>query len=99
VSVLPRREFLRLGLGGFAGLSLANLYLLQAQSGRAPNERAALIVVWLRGGASSFFGGPTRGGTVIGRTDQLGSITMARAQAIIEDARHAANLRRSQVSL
>jgi hypothetical protein len=53
---LRRREFLRLGLTGFAGLSLPALYRLRAQAAAAETgasrERTALIVVWLHGGAS-----------------------------------------------
>ena len=47
-----RREFLRLGLAGFGSLSLGDLFRLRAQAGPAKAERTALIVVWLRGGAS-----------------------------------------------
>src|ERR1043166_9011071 len=48
-----RRQFLQVGLTAVAGLSLPNLYRLQAQSerGSAP-ERTAVILVWLRGGMS-----------------------------------------------
>ena len=52
-TLLGRRELLRLGLTGFAGLSLPDLYRLQAASGDSPQaERTAVILVWLRGGAS-----------------------------------------------
>src|SRR5262245_62069704 len=49
---LPRRNFLRLGLAGFAGLGLPELFRLRASA--APNEsrRSSMIVVWLHGGAS-----------------------------------------------
>ncbi|WP_299467031.1 DUF1501 domain-containing protein [uncultured Gimesia sp.] len=54
-----RREFLKIGLGGFSSLSLPGLYQLQAASaGAKPNlpkkskERTSVILVWLRGGAS-----------------------------------------------
>jgi uncharacterized protein (DUF1501 family) len=47
-----RREFLRLGLAGLGSLSLGDLFRLRAQAGGATSERTALIVVWLRGGAS-----------------------------------------------
>jgi uncharacterized protein (DUF1501 family) len=50
---LPRREFLRAGLAGFAGLSLADLGRLRAQAPTAARgERTAIILVWLRGGMS-----------------------------------------------
>ena len=51
-----RREFLRIGLTGFSGLTLSQL--LQLRSGAAEtatnpgSERTAIILVWLRGGAS-----------------------------------------------
>jgi len=50
---MPRREFLRVGLSGFASLSLPGLLQLRARGGtesRAP--KTAIILVWLRGGAS-----------------------------------------------
>ena len=52
-----RREFLRIGLTGFAGLSLSDILRLQAgaaetASVKAASERPAVILVWLRGGAS-----------------------------------------------
>lgn len=51
---LPRRDFLRIGLSGFASLSLPAFLRLRAQvaSTGEPRERTALILVWLRGGAS-----------------------------------------------
>jgi uncharacterized protein (DUF1501 family) len=56
---LRRREFLRIGLGGFASLSLPNLLRLRAEAtasgaeGHLANEeKTAVILVWLRGGAS-----------------------------------------------
>jgi uncharacterized protein (DUF1501 family) len=50
---MRRREFLRLGLAGLGSMTLSQLYRLRAAapSGRG-NERPALIVVWLQGGAS-----------------------------------------------
>ncbi len=51
-SGLPRREFLRTGLNGFAALSLPSLLQLQAQAKQQTAERTAVILVWLRGGAS-----------------------------------------------
>ena len=48
---LERREFLRAGLTGFASVSLAGLYKLRAlAAGRSADT--AVILVWLRGGAS-----------------------------------------------
>lgn len=48
-----RREFLRLGLSGFGSLSLPGLFRLRAAAANAsPNEKTAVILVWLRGGAS-----------------------------------------------
>src|SRR5437667_2532517 len=57
VSVCPgpikRREFLRIGLSGFASLSLPGLFRLRAQAAtEKPKARTAVILVWLRGGAS-----------------------------------------------
>ena len=46
-----RREFLRFGLAGCGMLSLPNLYRLQAAQA-APQKKTAIILVWLRGGAS-----------------------------------------------
>src|SRR5205823_4088385 len=50
---LRRREFLRLGLAGLAGLTWTDLLRQRgaAASGR-PQTRTALLVVWLHGGAS-----------------------------------------------
>src|SRR5438552_4619088 len=57
VSICPgpikRREFLRIGLSGFASLSLPGLFRLRAQAAtEKPKARTAVILVWLRGGAS-----------------------------------------------
>lgn len=50
---LARREFLRIGLSAFGTLSLPGLFHWRAQAGAASSrERTAVIVVWLRGGAS-----------------------------------------------
>ncbi|MGE3780293.1 MAG: DUF1501 domain-containing protein [Pirellulaceae bacterium] len=55
---VSRRELLRVGLGGFASLSLPGLWNLRAAHaagagpGGKPAERTAIILVWLRGGAS-----------------------------------------------
>src|SRR5438874_6767865 len=48
-----RREFCRFGLSAFASLSLPALYRLRAgAAAAAPNDRTAVIIVWLRGGGS-----------------------------------------------
>lgn len=49
-----RREFLKAGLTGFSSLSLPALYDLRSQTAAAqPSlEKTAIILVWLRGGAS-----------------------------------------------
>jgi len=48
-----RREFLRTGLTGFSALTLSELYRIRAQAGSPPSgPRTAVILVWLRGGAS-----------------------------------------------
>src|SRR5436309_7797020 len=48
-----RREFLRAGLAAFGTLSLPALLRLRAEAARPESqERTAVIVVWLRGGAS-----------------------------------------------
>jgi hypothetical protein len=57
VSICPgpikRREFLRIGLSGFATLSLPGLFELRARAAiEQPKARTAVILVWLRGGAS-----------------------------------------------
>ncbi len=50
---LKRREFLRIGLSGFASLPLATLLQLRARAaGTAGQPKTAVILVWLRGGAS-----------------------------------------------
>jgi uncharacterized protein (DUF1501 family) len=49
-SPIRRREFLRIGLGA---LTLPGLIRLrEAQASPSPNERTAVILVWLRGGCS-----------------------------------------------
>ncbi len=58
----PRRTLLKAGLGGFASLTMADILHLQAQSKAAQSkaaqlpkkeqQRTAVILVWLRGGAS-----------------------------------------------
>jgi hypothetical protein len=48
-----RREFLRAGLTGFAGLSWPGLFRLRAAAAQEAKPRAAVILVWLRGGASN----------------------------------------------
>ncbi len=53
---LERREFLRIGLTGFSSLTLGQLLQLRSGAAEAPTnpapERTAIILVWLRGGAS-----------------------------------------------
>jgi len=50
---IPRREFLRVGLSGFASLSLPGLLQMRARAGtEKPAQKTAVILVWLRGGAS-----------------------------------------------
>jgi uncharacterized protein (DUF1501 family) len=51
-SSASRREFLRAGLAAFGGVSLPGLLRLRAEANAAPRERTAVLVVWLRGGAS-----------------------------------------------
>jgi len=48
---IGRREVLRAGLTGFTSLSLPGLYKLRAQAAK-PKQSTAIILVWLRGGAS-----------------------------------------------
>jgi uncharacterized protein (DUF1501 family) len=47
-----RREVLRAGLVGFTGLTLPGLLNLRARAAAAGGEKTAVILVWLRGGAS-----------------------------------------------
>src|SRR5436190_1165198 len=47
----PRREFLRHGLAGLAGITLPELLRHSASAG-TPRQGGALLVVWLHGGAS-----------------------------------------------
>jgi len=48
-----RREFLRTGLTGFSALTLGDLYRVRALAGSpSAGPRTAVILVWLRGGAS-----------------------------------------------
>jgi uncharacterized protein (DUF1501 family) len=50
---LSRRSFMRLGLTGFASLSLPAVLRLQAENARKPErEKTAVIMVWLPGGLS-----------------------------------------------
>ena len=52
-SRFSRREILRMGLTGFTGLTLGQLYQIRAQADSPPSgRRTAVILVWLRGGAS-----------------------------------------------
>ncbi len=51
--VSSRREFLRVGLAGFGGLSWPAILRLQAQAATALSRSpTAVIIVWLRGGCS-----------------------------------------------
>ena len=47
-----RREFLRVGLAGFGSLTLPSLFRLRIDAAETSRERTAVILVWLRGGAS-----------------------------------------------
>lgn len=49
---LPRRDFLRAGLLGGAGLTLPNLLRLEASAGRPVNRTRSVIILWMRGGPS-----------------------------------------------
>ncbi len=53
---LERRELLRIGLTGFSSLTLGQLLQLRSGAAETPakptSERTAIILVWLRGGAS-----------------------------------------------
>ena len=49
---IGRREVLRAGLTGFTSLSLPGLYKLRARAAAKPKQSTAIILVWLRGGAS-----------------------------------------------
>src|SRR5262245_58186005 len=51
-SKVSRRELLRAGLTGFSALSLAELYRLRARAAVESSDKTAVILVWLRGGAS-----------------------------------------------
>lgn len=54
-SELERREFLRIGLTGFSSLTLSQMLRLRSEAEAATlptSERTAIILVWLRGGAS-----------------------------------------------
>lgn len=56
--MITRREILRIGLGGWTSLSLAGLAALRAQAApessqqRTAQQKTAVIIVWLPGGAS-----------------------------------------------
>ncbi|HIF32177.1 MAG TPA: DUF1501 domain-containing protein [Planctomycetaceae bacterium] len=47
-----RRELLRAGLTGFTGLTLSQLYRERARAARSAAPQTAVILIWLRGGAS-----------------------------------------------
>jgi len=48
----PRRELLRFGLAGAAGLGLTDLLRLRADAAPAPSRDTAVILVWCHGGPS-----------------------------------------------
>jgi hypothetical protein len=51
-TLLPdRRSFVRAGILGAAGLSLADLFLLEARAA-SPPKRTSVIILWMRGGPS-----------------------------------------------
>lgn len=53
VSLRPsRRELLRIGLGGFTSLGLADLFRLRTEAATSERSKTAVILVWMRGGAS-----------------------------------------------
>jgi len=58
VNTIRRREFLRTGLSGFAGLTLPELFQQRVNAGQATPkstgklENTAVILIWLQGGAS-----------------------------------------------
>lgn len=49
---MHRRELLRIALGGFTSLTLPGLLRLRAAHAAETGQRTAIILVWLRGGAS-----------------------------------------------
>jgi Protein of unknown function (DUF1501) len=49
---LSRRGFMRVGLTGFASLSLSGLLRLRAENAGSGREKTAVIMVWLPGGCS-----------------------------------------------
>src|SRR5258708_7582883 len=49
---MHRRKFLKIGLAGFGSLSLPGLMRLRSVAAAPAPERTAVILVWLRGGAS-----------------------------------------------
>jgi uncharacterized protein (DUF1501 family) len=49
---ISRRELLRTGLAGFSTLGLSQLFRLRSFGAEPGNEKTAVILVWLRGGAS-----------------------------------------------
>lgn len=49
---MQRREFLRIGLGGFSTLALNQLVESRSKAASTASEPTAVILVWLRGGAS-----------------------------------------------
>src|ERR1043165_8922838 len=51
ILAMERRAFLKIGLLGMAGLSLADLLKAEALAGKASRERS-VIILWMRGGPS-----------------------------------------------
>ena len=51
-SSIRRRSFLRFGFYGFTGLGLSQMLRLRAAAAETQAPRTAVILVWLRGGAS-----------------------------------------------
>jgi hypothetical protein len=49
---MHRRKFLRIGLAGFGSLSLPGLMRLRSAAAAPASARTAVVLVWLRGGAS-----------------------------------------------
>ena len=50
--LLSRRNLLKAGLAGLAGLSLPGLLRHRAAAGRNPSNRKSVILLWMAGGPS-----------------------------------------------